>query len=202
MEQTQGIISKLATRRNIVTVIVVILVAEIAWGVWTLTKPTKQGSTERGLVSEAKASSASVFLQTPKSSYTIGEKVVVTISISSTRHTDGTDLIIKYDPKVLAMDPAVTKAPVAVGKIYTEYPINTVDEKAGKITVSGITSAPSGVVPQGVFGTVTFVAKASGKTKIALDFTPGSTSDSNVVESKTALDVLDGVKDVDLTIVP
>ena len=44
--------------------------------------------------------------------------------------------------------------------------------------------------------------KAPGKAKIAFDFTPGSTTDSNVIETKTAQDILGSVTDLEVNITP
>lgn len=200
------IIDRVTARKNLMVLVVVILAAEVVWAVWTLAKPVKQVVPVRNVTStssvEKPSSPTTAFLQASKTSVAVGEKVTVKLILSSAQQTDGTDLIVLYDPKLLAIDPAAKKTPVAVGTIYGEYPINSVDEKVGRIAVSGITSLPGGVIPNGLFGTINFVAKASGNTTVSLDFVSGSTSDSNVVETKSAKDILDEVKNVELVIVP
>ena len=75
-------------------------------------------------------------------------------------------------------------------------------DPTGKITVAGITQAQGGVLANGLFGTVVFQAKAAGQAKISLDYTPGSTIDSNVTESETVEDVLDKVENLEINILP
>ena len=103
---------------------------------------------------------------------------------------------------MLTVSTNATESPVAIGKIYNEYPVNELDQKNGLITVSGISSLTGGVIPNGVFGTILFQAKAAGNAKIFLEFTKNSTNDTNLTDSKTSTDVLEEVKNLDLKIIP
>ena len=138
---------------------------------------------------------ASIILSVPKTTFQVGEKIPVSINIDSIKATDGTDLVLIYDPSLVNAADSV-----AVGTIYSDYPLNASDNTAGKISVSGISSDPLGKVARGVFGTATFEAKAPGKVKIAVDFTKGSTIDSNIIETKTTKDLLGKVGNVEVEI--
>lgn len=206
MEQVKQLIARLtANRRNLMVVVVVVLAAEVVWAAWTLSKPVQeavQNAPTVSTTSKANSSLTSASLKVSGNTVKVGEKVTLTMALSSTKQTDGTDLIVLYSPKLLSPVVEGAKALVTVGSLYSEYPINTVDEKTGRIVISGITTAPGGVVAEGILGTITFVAKAAGKTSFTLDFTPGSTADSNIVETSSAKDILDEVRNVELTIVP
>ena len=194
--------SGLLTRKNLLVLVGIVLVLEFTWAVWKLTKPVaapKPASNQRATIMTA--SLTSILLQAPKTQLKIGEQITVGINISSKKATDGTDIILIYDPKILTVVP-INGVPVALGTIYNDYPVNSVDEKTGRITISGITSTSGGVIPQGLFGQVTFRAKATGSTKIAVDFAKGKTTESNVIETKTAIDILDEVRNLDLNILP
>lgn len=186
----------LINRKNILIILGVIIFAEILWAGWILFKTNAQvGQTIIPPV-ETKPLPTEIELQTDKTSVKAGEKFRVLVLISSERSTDGADLIISYDPKLLSASPFV------LGTLYNEYPVNKVDEKAGKITVSGISTGTEGVKPEGAFGSVVFSAKASGVATISLDFAPGSTADTNVTEKGTGEDILEAVKNINITINP
>lgn len=183
----------------------VVLLGELAWAGWDLTqKPVIAPSST---VKNAPPSvtrvepKATLSLTSAQNTIKVGQKVAVNINISASKPTDGTDLIIRYDPKVLNLMPNGTAA-VKVGTIYGSYPVNKYEDKTGRITVSGISAQGGSVVPQGIFGSLEFTAKAAGKTTISLDFARGSTVDSNIIESKTAKDILTDVKNAEVTIIP
>lgn len=193
--------NKFLNKRNIFIFVGILILSELIWAGWTLSRPSKSIAPKK-IVSQKVSKPTVVSLTTSQAVVKVGDKVNIDINLSSSKFTDGTDLIILYNPSLLSVDPVSAGSPVKPGKIYTDYPINTVNEKSGKITVSGITSQSGGVVPQGIFGTISFIAKMAGTAKISLDFASGSTSDSNVVEAKTAKDLLDKVENLELSIKP
>lgn len=178
-----------------------VLLGEIVWAVQSLEffSPKQTANTSS---SPSPQTSAVISLSADKTSLRIGETAAVTINVSTTVSTDGVDLIVKYDPKILAVVPSSSQSAVNVGTIYSNYPINSIDETAGQIVVSGIAPLQKAVVPNGILGTMVFQAKSVGQTSIAVDFTQGSTTDSNIIETKTAKDVLSKVENVKLTITP
>lgn len=191
---------------KLVTVIAIFLVVgEMAWAGWTLTRPLPQKAVSEPVSESAVPSKLEektiLSLVTPKSGIKVGEKFTVSINVFSVKRTDGIDVVINYDPRILSV---VKNSPqgqtVSTGKIYTDYPLNIVDEQLGRIAVSGINSSIDGVIPKGEFGSVVFVPKRPGPTKISFEFTPSNTTDSNVIENKTAKDILDGVQNLDINI--
>jgi hypothetical protein len=203
----QNIVSFFSNIRpiHLIIFIVLIIIIQIIWAYKTLSPSginlTKAQPTIA--VSPAQEKSLNIIsLISPKIEYKVGEKIPVTINITSDKATAGTDLIIKYDPNLLTIVQSDTKIPVAVGTLFGEYPVNKVDEGLGLITVSGITSQLAGVMPKGAFGTIVFQGKAAGNPKIFLEFTKNSTNDTNLIENKTATDILDKVNNLDLKITP
>jgi hypothetical protein len=115
--------------------------------------------------------------------------------------TDGTDVILKYDPTKLT----IAQTDITNGKIYADYPGNSIDSTAGKISVSGIAQVSQAFSGKGTFATLKFKVNsaASGTTALAFDFDPNNKSnstDSNVVERGTVADVLNAVTDGSYTI--
>ena len=114
--------------------------------------------------------------------------------------TDGTDAIIFYDQGKL------TATSILSGSIYADYPGNNIDDATGQVTVSGLASVSSGFKGMGTLATINFTVKeaaAAGATKISFDFdasNKGKTTDSNVVERGTVVDVLGSVVNGNYTI--
>lgn len=181
-------LKKFLTRRNIFMALGLIIAVEIIWAGLSLLKSVSP-------VNEApEALVPAISLQSPKTTIKVGEKVTVDINLSSISRVDGADILINYDPKLLSAEP------VAAGVIFRDFPVNRVDEAGGRITVSGITDASGGVLADGLFGSLEFTAKASGTTRISLEFTPGSTADSNLTESGTGKDILEKVENLEVSI--
>lgn len=183
------------TKRNLFIVLGVIIAAEIIWAGWSIFKgTTPQVSTQE--TPSGEPVQTTVTLTSDKASLKLGEKATVSINLSSNSKTDGLDLIITYDPKLLSAKP------VTLGTLYSDYPQNVLDDKAGRISVSGITGQAGGILADGLFGKVEFRAKAPGVAAISLEFTPGESSDSNVTESGTGKDILEKVNNLELNILP
>lgn len=117
--------------------------------------------------------------------------------------TDGTDVILFYEPAKLSAN----TSSIVNGKIYSDYPGNSVDQTAGKISVSGISSVSTPFNGSGIFATINFTvlstSSTGGSTTLRFDFDPNDmtkTTDTNVVERGTIADVLNKVKDGNYTI--
>ncbi len=188
-------ISKLLTRRNIFIALGAIIALEVIWAGWFLIQSNQ--NVPRPVVStQAAIQPTSITLSSDKSEYRVGDEVIVSVTLSSSRKVDGADLIISFDPKVL------TAREATLGTIFSDYPQNKVDVSLGKVSVSGITSQQGGIVPSGEFGRIAFLVKATGTTKISLDFSLGVTVDTNVIESGTGKDILETVNQLELNILP
>lgn len=188
---------------HIVIVVGLIILIQAIWAYQVITT-SSSGSVQSVVTTSPSQNKVpnTVSLGTARNDFKVGEKIPVTVNVESTKKTAGMDLILKYDPNLLSVVSNASKTPMTVGTIYSDYPINKVDEKLGLVTVSGITNETTDVTPRGVFGTIVFQAKAAGNPKIFLEFTKGSTNDTNIIENQTAGDILDSVKNLDLKITP
>lgn len=178
----------------------VLLVVELAWAYATLYKPTSSKNITV-LPTTTQSQKTKISLVAPKTSLAVGEEVTVVVSISSNVLTDGTDLVINYDPKLIEVVPAPgTQNPITVGSMYSQYPSNKLDKPRGIITVSGISSEKNGTLANGVFGTMIFRAKAIGSAQVTVSYISGATNESNVIETATGKDVLGEVQNLQLVI--
>lgn len=114
--------------------------------------------------------------------------------------TDGTDAILLFDQSKL------TANSITSGTIYADYPGNNIDNAAGKVTSSGLASISSAFSGAGSLASINFTVKdssATGATIIKFDFDPNDkakTTDSNVVQRGTVVDILSSVTDGNYTI--
>jgi hypothetical protein len=177
----------------IMAALVVGIVIELFVGIRTLTRPTVKRADATNTIGVGK-----IVLDSARTNYAVGDSVPVVVRIvTSGRATDSTDLILKYDPNILE----ATSSSIANGTIYKDYVISEVDSAAGTVSVSAITPPNTeGFVGTGEFSTINFKAKKEGTTAVTVDFSKGSTTDSNIVETGVAIDILDEVYNLNLAI--
>lgn len=114
--------------------------------------------------------------------------------------TDGTDVILFYDSS------RFTAQSITNGMIYPDYPGNNIDAAAGKITISGLASVNTPFTGKGTLATINLSVSSTaptGASQIKFDFDPNNkakTTDSNVVERGTVVDVLNSVVDGNYTV--
>lgn len=114
--------------------------------------------------------------------------------------TDGTDAILFYDASKL------TAISITNGTIYPDFPGNNIDAQTGKISILSLASVNAPFTGKGLLATVNFKvndAATTGATQITFDFDPNNkakTTDSNVVERNTIVDVLNSVVNGNYTI--
>lgn len=147
----------------------------------------------------APISSGKIALLADKKGYKVGDDVVVLARISTGGYSIiGTDLVLHYPPKALK----ATNASIKAGKIFSEFPMKEVDETSGTIRISGISSerVKRGFNGVGVFATITFKAITPGKASVTVDFQPGNTADSNIIDTKDSKDILSEVFSLELDI--
>lgn len=139
-----------------------------------------------------------LMLSSSKSQYKIGEVVPVLVQVDTgSRETDGVDLVLNFDPKVLE----ASQGAIVKGAIYPEYPQMKIDAKIGQIQISGISGLQGRLFQgQGNFATINFKAKARGDANLIIGFSPGKTDDSNVVEALSGNDILENVSNLTLTV--
>lgn len=110
--------------------------------------------------------------------------------------TDGTDAILIYDPSRFSIS---SSSIVPNLNVYPDFPGNNVDEATGRITISGLASVATAFTGKGTLSTLQFSVKdaaPTGATQISFDFDPNDpdeTTDSNVVERTTIVDLLNSV---------
>lgn len=120
--------------------------------------------------------------------FSAGQAYPVGIVVDSVgKSIDGVDVVISYDP---------TKVQIVGGKVnpsnvLPEVPLNTVDSTKGKIRFSALTFDPKPLT--GIVGTFSFKPLTKGEVNFTIDFTSGATTDSNIAEHGSAVDVLSGV---------
>lgn len=191
-------------KKVLLIILAVIMIGEIIWAFWMLSKAavpkTQIFNTQiKKLPAKSASLPATISLIAAKTTFKVGEIIPVTIKLYSEKLTDGADVIIIYNPELLAVQKNPQGLPVSPGILFNQYPANLLDEKNGRIIVSGVSSA-GGVLPQGVFGALNLKAQKSGKTQLIIEFTPGSTIDSNLSEAKTGNDLLEKVENLNLEI--
>ncbi len=149
------------------------------------------------------AQQATLSLSPSSGTFTKGCQFTVDIKLNTGGgQTDGTDAILLYDNARLSTN----NSAIASGNIYPDYPGNNVDEAAGRITVSGLSSVTSAFTGSGTLATVTFTVKSDatdGVGKVRFDFDANDkakTTDSNVVERGTVSDILSSVVDGTYTV--
>ncbi len=143
------------------------------------------------LVAGAAGASAATFSLSPASGSTVSGTFDVTLSLTGLSAGDqvsAIDVYLNYEPsKLQAQSIGVSSA------IFGEsaYSVKTIDSTAGKIAISAGASAFEPVTSGGTIATITFKALAtSGSTTLSFDYTAGSTTDSNVVDSNTGEELL------------
>ena len=118
---------------------------------------------------------------------------------------DGVDAYLNFDSSRFSANTIDTQ-----GKVYSDYPGNSIDNSAGKIVVSGLASVGKSFTGSGKLATITFSVKDSastGATEMTFDFDVNNKNiftDSNVVsnsvQSGTVVDTLTSVGNGNYTI--
>ncbi len=150
---------------------------------------------------QAAATTATLTLSPASGNYVVGSTITTNIVLNTGgQAVDSTQVrYIRYNPALLQVqddDASAAGTQIAKGTIFPNYPINTVDATNGRINVAGIIN--TGGTPYtgsaGVFGTIHFkVLTPAASTPVTIDFTLGSTTDSNVVASSDSTDILNSV---------
>ncbi len=108
----------------------------------------------------------------------------------------GVGAIINYDPFMLAA------SSIQTGTIFADYPLSSINNEKGKITISGIAASQDHLYSgTGVFATITFTPKQLGFNTISFAFEPGLTTDSNIAVTFGNGDILSKVNKVNVNVV-
>lgn len=178
----------------IFVILAVVVLVEVIFAVKTLSQPTPAQR-----VAKAKAVTKSqISIVSVKKEYKVGDLVPVSILVETGSHkTIGTDVILHYDSNLLE---ATSSSVIKKGTIYQDFPALGLDPKTSIVTVSGINTADRVFQGLGLLATINFIARAPGLASVTVDFTPNSTTDTNVVDSISGKDILEQVENLNLTI--
>lgn len=128
----------------------------------------------------------------PETSYSLntGETFETPIYIdTSDVSAAGAGAIVKYDQNFLEV------VSVEKGSIFDDYPLTKDKPENGQVVVSGISgSAKSFFSGNGILGTIKWRSKKIGDTNLTFEFTPGSTTDSNIAVNFGNGDLLNEVE--------
>jgi hypothetical protein len=171
-----------------------VLVLSLIVGVVTVTSrktATAQLGWDQNVTTEAADQVASFTLSPATGDYTFNGKTTYPVGIildSAGKSVDGVDVIINFDPKKVAVE----GSKIAPTNVFEESPANVVDNVNGQIRLSSLTFKARPVT--GIIATFQIKPLARGTANFTFQFSPGSTTDSNVAEHGTAKDVLGKVE--------
>ncbi len=166
-----------------------VLVLSLAVGVITVNS-NKNLSSNQNLSTEAAAENATLSLSPAGGDYIFDGKTSYPVGIilnSAGRSIDGADIIITFDPKKVQVEGSA----VTVSNDFEQYPVNKIDNAAGKIRLSALTFSAKAVT--GIMGTFRFRPLGAGAVNFSFDFKPGATTDTNVADHASAKDILGSV---------
>ncbi len=159
------------------------VVAELVWGInylKTVPQPSAPVEAETG---------ALLGFSPAQKAVKVGEEFEVELTLDAKgTGTSGTDVIVDYDPTVIEV------LNVRPGLLYQKYPLNEVDAVSGKIGFSGVNEPPKTFSAKGTLAYLRLRGLKAGTATLAIEFTKGETTDSNVVQvGGVGKDVLDKV---------
>ncbi len=176
----------------VIVVFAIIVVGEVIFGIKTLSTPPPSIGKIQPI------SGGKVILSSPILKYRVGDVATVAVRIDTGGHTiNGADIVLKYDPKVLDL----TDKSIKTGGVFAEFPLISVDNTQGLVRISGIASLNQpGFNGIGVLAQLSFTAKSAGNANLSIDFKPGVTTDSNLIETGSTQDIIDSVVNLNLTV--
>lgn len=121
------------------------------------------------------SAATSLSLSSSTTSPKVGQEFTVTLTITSSDSTLGTDVVLAYDHNLIDF------TSVTPGTIYPNYSPAQAPTTPGKVFISAVSDFTKGVTPTGTFATVAFTPKAAGTTQIALDYQPQATNLTQVI---------------------
>ena len=155
-----------------------------------------QLANNQNLRTQAASANPSISLSPATGSFDFAQGLTYPVGIvvdSAGKSVDGIDVVISYDP---------AKAQIVGGKVnatslFPENPLNSVDAVRGKIRFSVLTFEPK--AETGIVGTFSFRSLAKGEVNFTIDYTAGATTDSNMAEHGSAIDVLSNIENATYT---
>ncbi len=189
-------------------VLSMVIVGELIWGVWYLTKPRPQIKTQgdKLIILEPQEQPAiEVKLNSKTKELRVGDTLKVDIVLAGNADgIVGMDLLLKYDPKSLSLVSAPTS--FASGNIFPEYLGENINPSQGIFSISGTSIDPISISEEDdededkVFGSLSFKALKSGNTLLQISYQKGSTTETNVMQASSGLDVIDKIRNLSVKI--
>jgi len=149
------------------------------------------------------AAVTATFALSPSSgSYEVGQTFNVNVALDTAGNaTDGAAVRnISYDTSLLEVQDASSSqsgVQIQAGSLYSNTQQNSVS--GGQIVLSQTSSGGATYTGSGTFATISFLVLAAGTANVTIDYTPGSTTDSNVSGGDEG-DVLSGVTNASFTL--
>ena len=128
-------------------------------------------------------SAAEFILQASETSVVVGKTFTVTVNLTGGEPTLGTDMVLSFDP-----DRLIVKI-IQTSPLYPTYnPVGEkrIDQENGVVTLSGSGGIGQEVSAEGEFATIMFKAIKPGQATIGVDYTPGETNKSGIIDPKGA----------------
>lgn len=193
--------NKFSLIKIIYLVVIGIIILELVYAGWLFLNPTQKSDLRQGaVVKNTETPSPALILSSNQKTVKSGDKIDIKIIVSTAgKVIEAADVQLNYDPALLSLEGSAS-AMFKPGKIFNDYPLKDFSQK-GVVRISAISGLNKpGVSGIGTFGGLTFKAQQNGKTRISLDYQPNTTTDSNLIEKKSAQDILSKVTDLELEI--
>lgn len=144
------------------------------------------------LTSPVLANEASLLFSPSNVELQDNSEVVISIMLNTAGvRVNGAGAKITFNPAYL------TAVRVQPSDIFADYPAAIIDNKSGRITISGISSSAEDLfIGEAKFADVVFRPSQQGTSKVQFVFVPGSTTDSNIAVMTGNGDILARVNEL------
>jgi hypothetical protein len=124
-----------------------------------------------------------------------GQTYTLTINLDTkNKNIVAADAYLNYDPTMIKV------ISINEGVIFPTHPALDFSASKGLITISGIMPIQERFAGQGVMATILFQPIKTGSTEISFQYEPEETTDSNMVELGSSIDILGSATNLTLTI--
>lgn len=144
------------------------------------------------------ASSATLALSPASGTFVVNTPFDVGIYLNTNgAKVDGVDIKLNFEPAKLEAQQISPDT-----SVFPDFPTKTINATTGKITISATAAvgSPYSNTTATKMVTIRFKPLTAGSTSVSFDFTAGATTDSNVVENQTNLDILTAVTNANYTL--
>lgn len=192
--------------KTYIIAIVLILGAIIGGGAYWYGTTRKTTTATTATYVDVPVGSARLVAKSSTQNVKVGDQVTVDVLLTTGQgETTGVDLAMHFDPNLLEVvdtDAATAGVQVSPTKVFDFAPANEVTQGTGDISLSlsqqPVSKAVSATDEK--IASITFKAKAAGKSDIIFNYTPGSLSDTNVIKTGDGRDLLSNIENTTITI--